>query len=206
MFTFSFGSAFAMTTVTKNNLTHYEKGDFSYASTDFTANSGTTKGGIGVTDIELATVTDKLNAQVKALAKSGTYTYITDQPVASGTPAYGPSSTTAKKSDIFHGARLKNVQGLVAATLETVKAAKTSYAIHTALAALDRKVYEEKSQDDLVADLTKTTGTAEFKIDNLVTADGGYILPGYGRVTVTTAEKHFYEGESTTTAKDGIID
>ena len=205
MFTFSFGSAFAMTTVTKNNLTHYEKGDFSYVSADFTANSGTTKGGIGVTDIELATVTDKLNAQVKALAKSGTYTYITDGPVASGTPAYGPTST-AKKSDIFHGARLKNVQGLVAATLETVKAAKTSYAIHTALAALDRKVYEEKSQDDLVADLKNTTGTTtEFKIDNLVTADGGYILPGYGRVTVATAGKHFYEGESTTAAKDEII-
>ena len=203
MFTFSFGSAFAMTTVTKNNLTHYEKGDFSYASTDFTANSGTTKGGIGVTDIELAKVTDTLNANVKALAKDGTYTYITDAPANGGTSAYGPTGTT--KNDIFHGARLKNVQGLVAATLETVKTAKNSYAIHTALVALDRKVYEEKSQADLVKDLTTTTGTTEFKIDNLVTADGGYILPGYGRVTVSTTEKHFYEGESTTTAKDEII-
>ena len=54
--------------------------------------------------------------------------------------------------------------------------------------------------------LKNTTGTTtEFKIDNLVTADGGYILPGYGRVTVATAGKHFYEGESTTAAKDEII-
>ena len=201
MFTFSFGSAFAMTTVAKNNLTHYEKGDFSYASTDFTANSGTTKGGIGVTDIELATVTDTLNANVKALAKDGTYTYITDQPVASaGTPAYGPSTT--KKSDIFHGTRLKNVQGLVAATLETVKTAKTSYAIHTAIAALDRKVYEEKSQEDLVEDLKKTTGTKEFKIGGLVTAVGSYILPGYGKATITASDQHFYEGEDTTSGKE----
>ena len=198
MFTFSFGSAFAMTTVTKNNLTHYEKGDFSYASTEFTVGSGT-KGGIGVTDIELATVADTLNANVKALAKNGTYTYITDEPVSSGTSNYGPTGTT--KYDKFHGARLKNVQDLVAATLETVKAAKTSYAIHTALAALDRKVYEETSEDELMAALKAENKTLDpaVTIANL-TSKGSYILPGYGKITNdgTASNGKFYDKEDGT--------
>ena len=201
MFTFSFGSAFAMTTVTKNNLTHYEKGDFSYASTDFNTKDGGTKGGIGVTDIELATVTDKLNANVKVLAKDGTYTYITDEPVdgtatPAPTPKYGPKGTT--KYDKFHGARLKNVQDLVAATLETVKTAKTSYAIHTALAALDRKVFEETSEDELMAALKKEAKTLDpaVTIANL-TSKGSYILPGYGKITNdgTASNGNFYDKE-----------
>ena len=174
MFTFSFGSAFAMTTVAETKDKHYEIGDFSYKATDFTNG---TKGGQGVTAYEVASVTDTLETLAKALTKDGTYTYLLTNTFGAG----GANLSTER----FHGARLKNVQALVASTLETIKAAKTSYAINSALLALDRKVNDEISREDLIAALKledDLTSADDFTVASLVPAldgAGAYILPGY---------------------------
>ena len=190
MFTFSFGSAFAMTTVVDSKDPDYQVSDFYHGTTLGKHGSGT-RGGQGVTAYELDDVAKKLGDVATALTKTGTYTYFT----VSGT-SYGPG--TSKTTDIFHGARLKSVQSLVAATLEAVKTAKTSYAVQNALETLDRKVFDETSQDDLMTAIKATTNlAADF---NLTTAKNGtYILPGYGVVANNGTNVAFFENDDVAT-------
>lgn len=176
MFTFSFSSAFAMTTVTNTTEPDYQIGDFYFAGP--AVHSGT-QGGQGVTDYELADVAYKLGVVAKALAKDGKYTYFTDN----ATNNYGPTKTT--RSEYFHGSHLKNVQDLVASTLETVKGAKTSYAVNYALQVLDAKVFAEDSRENLVSALTTEANagiSSDITLGSLATGidgDGTYLLPGY---------------------------
>lgn len=175
MFTFSFSSAFAMTTVTNTTEPDYQIGDFYFAGP--AVHSGT-QGGQGVTDYELADVAYKLGVVAKALAKDGKYTYFTDN----ATNDYGPTKTT--RFEYFHGSHLKNVQDLVASTLETVKGAKTSYAVNYALQVLDAKVFAEDSRENLESALkTETAGiSSDITLGSLATGIDGagtYLLPGY---------------------------
>ena len=182
MFTFSFSSAFAMTTVTNTTEPDYQIGDFYFAGP--AVHSGT-QGGQGVTDYELADVAYKLGVVAKALAKDGKYTYFTDN----ATNGYGPNKTT--KFEYFHGSHLKNVQDLVASTLETVKGAKTSYAVNYALQVLDAKVFAEDSRENLVLALTTEADagiSSDITLGSLATGidgTGTYLLPGYKQFSST---------------------
>ena len=90
MFTFSFGSAFAMTAVVDSKDPDYQVSDFYYGTALGTHGSGT-KGGQGVTAYELDDVAKKLGDVATALTKTGTYTYFT----VSGT-SYGPGTSLFK--------------------------------------------------------------------------------------------------------------
>ena len=155
LFTFSFSGALAKTTfpaTTANNA--MEASDYLYA----TPGTGT----VGVTALQVSNEVARLEAVVKGLAKTGTYTY---------------ANTT---TEVFTGAHLEEVKGYVASALEAVKAAKTSAAINKIVTDLDTKVRAEFSRDELVGQIITDANNVDITT-SFATGTATYLLPGYAQ-------------------------
>ena len=167
MFTFSFGSAFAVTDFDGKNYQAMQEGDY---YKDGTVTHGIA-GASGITDAERDTYVAELEKAVKTLDDDATY---------------------LKKK--YCGNHLTNVTNYVKDALEAAKAATTSTGLNQIKTDLAAKVATAKTKDDLIADLQKDTqyntaaSTTGYSI-TLRLAEGTYLLPGYGYYKTTGANE-----------------
>ncbi len=158
MFTFSFGSAFAVTDFDGKNYQAMQEGDY---YKDGTVTHGIA-GASGITDAERDTYVAELEKAVKTLDDDATY---------------------LKKK--YCGNHLTNVTNYVKDALEAAKAATTSTGLNQIKTDLAAKVATAKTKEALITDLEKTGqyDTANNATGYQITlrlAEGTYLLPGYG--------------------------
>ena len=177
MFTFSFGSAFAMTTF-EGNLPAMEAGDYDVNGTSVGTNP---KGTVGITDAEKDAYVANLEEALKTLDENETY-----------------------NGAEYSGMHLTNVKNYVKEALEAAKSASTSAVLKqindnltakvaTATKKADIKTTLEGSADYNIAGASASTTLYDFE---LRLAAGTYLLPGYGyfkagganRVTVAATD------------------
>ena len=165
MFTFSFGSAFAVTDFDGKNYQAMQEGDY-YAT-------GTVSHGVagasGITDAERDAYVADLEKAVKTLGDDATY--------------------LTKK---YCGNHLTNVTNYVKDALEAAKAATTSTGLNQIKTDLAAKVATAKTKEALITALEKTGqyDTANNATGYQITlrlAAGTYLLPGYGYYKTTAA-------------------
>ena len=158
MFTFSFGSAFAVTDFDGKNYQAMQEGDY---YKDGTVTHGIA-GASGITDAERDTYVAELEKAVKTLDDDATY---------------------LKKK--YCGNHLTNVTNYVKDALEAAKAATTSTGLNQIKTDLDAKVATAKTKEALITALEKagqydTANNATGYQITLRLAEGTYLLPGYG--------------------------
>lgn len=153
MFTFSFGSAFAMTNFSGSTYPAMETVDYVYAAG--AASHGGVKGSVGITDAErdayVATLEDAL-AELDDDATYGGKTYC--------------------------GVHLTNVTSYVKEALEAAKVVSTSYALNEIKTGLAAKVADVKDVNTLLGAIEKAA--TENYTFTLALEAGSYLLPGYG--------------------------
>ena len=166
MFTFSFGSAFAVTDFDGKNYQAMQEGDY---YKDGTVTHGLA-GASGITDAERDAYVAELEEAVKTLDDDATY---------------------LKKK--YCGNHLTNVTNYVKEALEAAKAATTSTGLNQIRTDLAAKVATAKTKEDLIKALeakdqynTTDTGATGYQI-TLRLAEGTYLLPGYGYYKTTAA-------------------
>ena len=166
MFTFSFGSAFAVTDFDGKNYQAMQEGDY---YKDGTVTHGLA-GASGITDAERDAYVAELEEAVKTLDDDATY--------------------LTKK---YCGNHLTNVTNYVKDALEAAKAATTSTGLNQIKTDLAAKVATAKTKEDLIKALeakdqynTTDTGATGYQI-TLRLAEGTYLLPGYGYYKTTAA-------------------
>ena len=165
MFTFSFGSAFAVTDFDGKNYQAMQEGDY---YKDGTVTHGIA-GASGITDAERDTYVAELEKAVKTLDDDATY--------------------LTKK---YCGNHLTNVTNYVKDALEAAKAATTSTGLNQIKTDLAAKVATAKTKEALITALEKTGqyDTANNATGYQITlrlAEGTYLLPGYGYYKTTAA-------------------
>lgn len=165
MFTFSFGSAFAVTDFDGKNYQAMQEGDY---YKDGTVTHGLA-GASGITDAERDTYVAELEKAVKTLDDDATY--------------------LTKK---YCGNHLTNVTNYVKDALEAAKAATTSTGLNQIKTDLAAKVATAKTKEALITALEKTGqyDTANNATGYQITlrlAEGTYLLPGYGYYKTTAA-------------------
>ena len=165
MFTFSFGSAFAVTDFDGKNYQAMQEGDY---YKDGTVTHGIV-GASGITDAERDTYVAELEKAVKTLDDDATY--------------------LTKK---YCGNHLTNVTNYVKDALEAAKAATTSTGLNQIKTDLAAKVATAKTKEALITALEKTGqyDTANNATGYQITlrlAEGTYLLPGYGYYKTTAA-------------------
>ena len=158
MFTFSFGSAFAVTDFDGKNYQAMQEGDY---YKDGTVSHGIA-GASGITDAERDAYVADLEKAVKTLGDDATY--------------------LTKK---YCGNHLTNVTNYVKDALEAAKAATTSTGLNQIKTDLAAKVATAKTKEALITALEKTGqyDTANNATGYQITlrlAEGTYLLPGYG--------------------------
>lgn len=158
MFTFSFGSAFAVTDFDGKNYQAMQEGDY---YKDGTVTHGLA-GASGITDAERDAYVAELEKAVKTLDDDATY--------------------LTKK---YCGNHLTNVTNYVKEALEAAKAATTSTGLNQIKTDLAAKVATAKTKEALITALEKTGqyDTANNATGYQITlrlAEGTYLLPGYG--------------------------
>ena len=163
MFTFSFGSAFAVTDFDGKNYQAMQEGDY---YKDGTVTHGIA-GASGITDAERDTYVAELEKAVKTLDDDATY--------------------LTKK---YCGNHLTNVTNYVKDALEAAKAATTSTGLNQIKTDLAAKVATAKTKEALITALEKTGqyDTANNATGYQITlrlAEGTYLLPGYGYYKTT---------------------
>ena len=165
MFTFSFGSAFAVTDFDGKNYQAMQEGDY---YKDGTVTHGLA-GASGITDAERDAYVAELEKAVKTLDDDATY--------------------LTKK---YCGNHLTNVTNYVKDALEAAKAATTSTGLNQIKTDLAAKVATAKTKEALITALEKTGqyDTANNATGYQITlrlAEGTYLLPGYGYYKTTAA-------------------
>lgn len=165
MFTFSFGSAFAMTDFNGKAYAAMQKGDY-----DASGNvvSGV-PGGSGITDAERDDYVATLEKALKGLNDNATY-----------------------DSAEYCGNHLANVTNYVKDALEAAKVATTSAALKQIKTDLAAKVKTAKKKAELItalqgADQYNTAASTTGYSITLRLAAGTYLLPGYGYYKTTAA-------------------
>ena len=165
MFTFSFGSAFAVTDFDGKNYQAMQEGDY-YAT-------GTVSHGVagasGITDAERDAYVADLEKAVKTLGDDATY--------------------LTKK---YCGNHLTNVTNYVKEALEAAKVTTTSTGLDQIKKDLAAKVATAKTKDNLITDLQTQYNTATSTTGYSITlrlAEGTYLLPGYGYYKTTAANE-----------------
>ena len=163
MFTFSFGSAFAVTDFDGKNYQAMQEGDY---YKDGTVTHGLA-GASGITDAERDAYVAELEKAVKTLDDDATY--------------------LTKK---YCGNHLTNVTNYVKDALEAAKAATTSTGLNQIKTDLAAKVATAKTKEALITALEKTGqyDTANNATGYQITlrlAEGTYLLPGYGYYKTT---------------------
>ena len=161
MFTFSFGSAFAMTDFDGKAYAAMQKGDYDASGSVVSG----VPGGSGITDAERDDYVATLEKALKGLNDNATY-----------------------DSAEYCGNHLANVTNYVKEALEAAKVATTSAALKQIQTDLAGKVKTAKKKAELI---TALEGTDQYDTANkdasykftLRLAQGTYLLPGYGYFT-----------------------
>ena len=163
MFTFSFGSAFAMTDFNGKAYAAMQKGDYDTSAPKVTSG---VQGGSGITDAERDDYVATLEKALKGLNDNATYDLAE-----------------------YCGNHLANVTNYVKDALEAAKVTTTSAALNQIKTDLADKVKTAKKKADLIKALEDGNGQydtanadASYKF-TLRLAAGTYLLPGYGYFT-----------------------
>ena len=178
MFTFSFGSAFAMTDFDGKAYAAMQKGDYDASGSVVSG----VPGGSGITDAERDDYVATLEKALKGLNDNATYDLAE-----------------------YCGNHLANVTNYVKEALEAAKVATTSAALKQIQTDLAGKVKTAKKKAELI---TALEGTDQYDTANkdasykftLRLAQGTYLLPGYGYFT-TDADNVEIIKETTSTNK-----
>ena len=161
MFTFSFGSAFAMTDFDGKAYAAMQKGDYDASGSVVSG----VPGGSGITDAERDDYVATLEKALKGLNDNATY-----------------------DSAEYCGNHLANVTNYVKDALEAAKVATTSAALKQIQTDLADKVKTAKKKVELITALegkdqyNTANADASYKF-TLRLAQGTYLLPGYGYFT-----------------------
>ena len=161
MFTFSFGSAFAMTDFDGKAYAAMQKGDYDASGSVVSG----VPGGSGITDAERDDYVATLEKALKGLNDNATY-----------------------DSAEYCGNHLANVTNYVKDALEAAKVATTSAALKQIQTDLADKVKTAKKKAELITALegkdqyNTANADASYKF-TLRLAQGTYLLPGYGYFT-----------------------
>ena len=174
MFTFSFGSAFAMTDFNGKAYAAMQKGDYDASGSVVSG----VPGGSGITDAERDDYVATLEKALKGLNDNATY-----------------------NSAEYCGNHLANVTNYVKDALEAAKVATTSAALKQIQNDLTDRVKTAKKKAELItalegADQYNTANeTASYNF-TLRLAQGTYLLPGYGYFTTNADDVKIIEEDA----------